>query len=71
VGIPHNTAIYFKLYFDDDIVDLLVAETNRYAQQYISSNVIVPYSAVNEWHPTNHHEVLAFPQWNLLEHLQP
>jgi len=26
---------YFKLYFTDDVLDLLVIETNRYAEQYI------------------------------------
>ena len=51
---------FFKLYFTDDVIDLLVVETNRYAHQYISNNVVPPHSAVNEWHATDHNETFAF-----------
>ena len=51
---------YFKLYFTDDVLDLLVVETNRYAEQYIQRNVVPPHSPVQNWTPTEKNEMLAF-----------
>ena len=51
---------YFQLYFTDAVVDLLVIETNRYAEQYIQRNVVPPHSPVNTWTPTDKNEMLAF-----------
>ena len=51
---------FFKLYFTDAVVNLLVDETNRFAQQYIAANVIPPHSAVNDWQPTDQNEMFSF-----------
>lgn len=61
-SLPNNpTALdFFRLYFTDDVIDLLVAETNSYADQYISRNVVAPHSPVNKWIPTESNEMLSF-----------
>jgi len=57
----HATPLdFFKLYFTDAVVNLLVVETNRFSQQYIVANVISSHSAVNDWQPTDHNEMLSF-----------
>jgi len=42
--LPDNaTALdYLKLYFTDEIMDVIVEQTNKYAEQYIAKNVIKP-----------------------------
>ena len=47
---------FFKLYYCQLVWDMLVDETNRYAQQTIDSN---PDQQVS-WHPTNVPEMMAF-----------
>ena len=47
---------FFKLYYCQLVWDMLVDETNRYAQQTIDSN---PDQKVS-WHPTNVPEMMAF-----------
>ena len=51
---------FIKLYITEPVVDLIVSETNRYAAQYIASNVIPPHSPVNKWQPTNRNEIYTF-----------
>ena len=60
--LPQNaTAVdYLKLYFTDEMVDFMVLETNKYAEQFISSNPIKPHSRVNNWVSTDRDEMLAF-----------
>lgn len=61
-SLPQNPTPfdYMRLYFSDDLVDAIVAETNRYADQYIALNPIPPHSPVRNWVPTNHDELVAF-----------
>ena len=47
---------FFKLYYCQLVWDMLVDETNRYAQQSIDSN---PDQQVS-WHPTNVPEMMSF-----------
>jgi len=60
---PHN---FLSLYLSDNIVDLIVCETNRYAHQYIQHNVIPPHSPVRTWTPTTRDEIYAFIGLSLL-----
>jgi len=58
---PNATALdFFRLYLTDEIVNLIVEQTNKYAEQYISSNDIKRHSPVNNWSPTNDKEMIAF-----------
>ena len=61
-SLPQNPTPfdYLRLYFGDEIVDHIAEETNRYADQYISRNIIPPHSPVRNWSPTNREEMLAF-----------
>jgi len=54
---PHD---FLSLYLSDNIVDLIVCETNRYADQHIQRNVIPPHSPVRTWIPTTRDEMFSF-----------
>ena len=60
--LPDNaTALdYLKLYLTDAIMDVIVEQTNKYAEQYIAKNVIKPHSSVKHWIPTTRDEMVAF-----------
>jgi hypothetical protein len=64
VDLPENPREfdYFGLYFTDDIINLIVRETNRYATQYIEENAdtIRPHSNVRAWKRTNSNEIITF-----------
>jgi hypothetical protein len=63
-----SAAEYFFMFMrtdDSDIVDLLVHETNRYAEQEIlrrsrPPRVINKFSRLHDWHPVTREEMLAF-----------
>ena len=56
---------YFKLYFNDVIMDIISQETNRYARLYIENNGVnlKPKAVVYDWTPRSHN-VINF--WVLL-----
>ena len=52
---------YFRLYFTDRVLDLIVTETNRYAEQYIQQegDNLRRYSIIHQWVPTHKDEICA------------
>ena len=55
----YTAADYFRLVFTPQLINLLVAETNRYADQKLS-HPFTAESAKNRWEPTNTEEMTAF-----------
>ena len=55
----HGKSIFdfFKLIVDDDILGLIVSQTNLYADQFIASYEVRPFSRVRAWRPTDSCEV--------------
>ena len=53
---------YFKLYVTDEIIDIIVQETNLYAEQCIERDheTLRPFSLAHQWKPTNRVEMQAF-----------
>lgn len=53
---------YFKLFFDDDLVNHIVIETNRYAEQQLQLNpaAVKPHSRMHNWIPTTSEEIQKF-----------
>jgi hypothetical protein len=53
---------FFNLYLTDDIIEVTVRETNRYAQQYKDDHAetLKDHSNVHNWHPTNYNEMKTF-----------
>ena len=49
----------FKLYVTDELLDMIVIETNRYAAQYIAENFgsLKPHSLVHKWKVTDRDEI--------------
>jgi hypothetical protein len=61
-GTPFH---YFRRYIEPEagtnLIDLLVQETNRYAQQHIEANLeLAPKSRVRDWRDVNSAEMSAF-----------
>ncbi|XP_056392685.1 piggyBac transposable element-derived protein 4-like [Hyla sarda] len=55
---------FFKLFFSDDLINLIVAETNLYAEQFIARNPSKYYAKPHKWTPTDATEMYKF--WGLL-----
>ncbi|XP_052746053.1 piggyBac transposable element-derived protein 4-like [Bicyclus anynana] len=66
--------IFHKM-FDVDFVDLLVNETNRYAQQKIDymkvTNKMTAHSRMCRWKPTDRPEIISFLALMILQGLYP
>ncbi len=50
----------YRHFITDEIIDLMVRETNRYAEQYLQAHEISTRSKYREWKPTTHEEMLKF-----------
>ncbi|KAG8310146.1 hypothetical protein J6590_069758 [Homalodisca vitripennis] len=59
---PHNSTplAYFALFFTTSLIALFVNETNRYAEQFLSTNMFPDGSQVAEWLPVTEPEMKAF-----------
>jgi hypothetical protein len=60
--IPENSTPFdiFSLFVDDEILNLLVVETNRYAEQRINGGIYSSNSRIQNWKPTNSEEIKKF-----------
>ena len=47
----------YLLFLTDEIIDLIVTETNRYADQVIASRVLTRNSRLRAWVPTTNAEI--------------
>jgi hypothetical protein len=60
----HKPISFFRLFFDDEIQNMLVAETNRYAEQQLIKGIceetITEHSLVAKWTDTNPDELMKF-----------
>lgn len=50
----------YGLFVSDDIIDMIVQETNRYAQQEIDAATVTRRSRLVSWKPTNRQEIKIF-----------
>ena len=58
---------YFEYFLNIDVMEKILGETNRYAQQYIGANSNVPrYSSVHSWVPLDIFELKQFLGLTLL-----
>ncbi|XP_022907013.1 piggyBac transposable element-derived protein 4-like [Onthophagus taurus] len=59
-----NPVDFFLLFFDKEVQDLLVTETNRYAEQQILNGIceetVSEHSIVSKWYDTDAHELMRF-----------
>jgi len=51
---------FYHLIVDQNIINNIVIETNKYAAQQIASKVISPHSRLNKWYDTNESEMKCF-----------
>ncbi|KAL4099071.1 hypothetical protein QTP88_023560 [Uroleucon formosanum] len=59
IDIPADSSALdiFKLFFTSEIIDLIVIETNRNAEQFLSKNRLTKSSRFAKWIPTNENEI--------------
>jgi hypothetical protein len=50
----------YRHFITDEIIDLMVRETNRYAEQYLQTHDISKRSKSRQWKPTTNAEMLKF-----------
>ena len=60
--LPNDLNPYdvFALFVDDEIIDLLVLETNIYAEQKLNKSELLPSSRMHKWTRTNSEEMKKF-----------
>lgn len=51
---------FYHLIVDQNIINNIVIETNKYAAQQIASKVISPHSRLHKWYDTNESEMKCF-----------
>ena len=51
---------YFNLIFDNDLLDLIVNETNLYASQHIARHELRPHSRARQWKETTQEELKIY-----------
>jgi len=51
---------FFDLFLTDEILNLLVNETNRFADQFLAKSVLKRKSRAHDWHPTTASEMKQF-----------
>lgn len=51
---------FYKLLVNDEMIEKIVIETNKYAVQQISSKHISPHSRLTKWRDTNFIEMKQF-----------
>lgn len=61
---------YFTYFFDDDVIQHIVDETNLFAQQYFNSTNLTPRSRCTGWTDTNKSEMRLFLSLIILEGIQ-
>lgn len=65
-GIQTNISVdatpmeVYKLFLNEDVLNLIVTETNRYAQSVISNSVLSRSSRLHSWEDTNIEEIEKF-----------
>ena len=51
---------YFDLFFNDDLINIIAEETNRYAESKISDKQLGPQSVWKTWREVSPHEIRVF-----------
>ena len=63
-SVPGDSTILpigcYRHFITDEIIDLMVRETNRYVEQYLQTHDISRRSKSRQWKPTNDVEMLKF-----------
>lgn len=55
-----NPIDYYRHFITDEIIDLMVRETNRYAEQYLQAHQISRRTKYRQWIPTTREEIFKF-----------
>ncbi|XP_053967404.1 piggyBac transposable element-derived protein 2-like [Anastrepha ludens] len=51
----------FLLFVDNDVIEVIVSETNKYAEEYINKGALTRFSRKKNWIPTTDFEMKKFP----------
>ena len=55
-----NPIDYYRHFLTDEIISLMVRETNRYAEQHLQTQKFTKRSKTLQWKPTNNEEMVNF-----------
>lgn len=56
----HEPIDYFNLFFDDEILQILVDQTNVYTDQTLQGAILSPFSRMTKWRPVTLAEMKVF-----------
>jgi len=67
-----STYEFYKLFFNDEVLDFLIEETNRYASQSLLNRSVKQFSRIKKWYPVDRTEMnnfLGIVMWMGLVHM--
>ncbi|CAL7932999.1 unnamed protein product [Xylocopa violacea] len=57
----NNCLYYMEKFLDDELISIIVTQTNLYAEQFLQSHPnLKPRSRLTKWYPTNNNEIRCF-----------
>ena len=60
MNVDPTSLDHLLLFFTEEMFDLTVAETNRYAEQYLANTELTPGQRANKWRPVTKEEMKVF-----------
>lgn len=51
---------FYHLFFDEEVLDFLVVETNRYAHQTLNAKILSQFSRLRKWSDVDRTEMRNF-----------
>lgn len=66
INDPNDVYYLFNLFFTDELIDLLVEQTNLYAEKVIGSKILKRFSRYHSWKPTDKDEMFLFLAMHML-----
>ncbi|GFT38724.1 piggyBac transposable element-derived protein 4 [Nephila pilipes] len=67
IDISDRTLQFFDIFFNDDLLEMIVAETNQYADRFIRNSYLQRNSRTRKREPKSKNEVQVFITLNILQ----
>lgn len=67
MDVRDGTLQFIEIFFDDNLIEMIASETNKYADKSIRNSNLRRYSRARKWEPTTKNEIKVFLALNILQ----
>ncbi|GBM28228.1 PiggyBac transposable element-derived protein 4 [Araneus ventricosus] len=67
IDLSNGTLQFLDIFFDDNLLEIIVSETNKYADRTIRNSNLRRKSRAKKWEPTTKNEIQVFLALNILQ----